>query len=343
MAKKHVFVVDGNSLAHANHNGTTLTVGGMQVQAIFGMLKSISALMRDAPGDNKELLILWDGKAQFRIDLYPEYKGNREALDPEAAAHKEAFKRQTPFIEKAFELLGVKQLRSPLLEADDLAGYLVPMLVAQGHQVTIVSGDRDWLQLVSEDVTWFDPIRGRRVDPSNFLEFTGYYTVESYVQGKALQGDNSDNITGVPWLGEKTAALFLATWKDVNRFFAAVDDGSYKPKVSGKKATRVHPETFLASPEGREVFQRNMKLMDWKLSRKPEPGELIINRKPANPKGFELFCQKLAFASILRDMRPFLRSFGIEHKDIPAAAVVSAPVEKSADQIMLNAGVDLHR
>ena len=149
MSKKHILIVDGNSIAHANHNATVLTVNGMQVQAIFGVLKSLRALLQATPGE-KQLLVLWDGKAQFRLDQFPEYKGNRTAMDEKQAAHKAAFKAQTPFIEKALSLLGVRQMRSPLLEADDLAGHLVPKLSAAGTQVTMVTGDKDLLALAPQ-------------------------------------------------------------------------------------------------------------------------------------------------------------------------------------------------
>jgi 5'-3' exonuclease len=313
MASKHILLIDGNSIMHANHNATPLSVGGMQVQAIFGVLRSLRALMQETPGQ-KELLCLWDGKAQFRMELFPEYKGNRAPMDAAQQASKDAFKRQGPFLEKALSMLNVRQMRSPLLEADDLAGHLIPRLVAAGYQITMVSGDRDWLQMVGPGVSWYDPIRNRRVDELNFLEFTGYFTTRAFLHGKALQGDGSDNIDGIAGLGEKGAALFLAQWKDVNEFFAAVDAGTHTPKArASKTATSLHPEQILASPEGRAVFERNVKLMDWSLSRKPAPGEIISTPASADVAGFELLCQRLAFRSILSEFVLFLRAFNIIH------------------------------
>lgn len=308
---KHILLIDGNSLTHANHNANVLTVGGMQVQAIFGVLKSLRHLLQATPGE-KELLVLWDGRAQWRLDLFPEYKGNRSAMDAKQEAHKAAFKRQTPYLEKALSLLGVRQMRSPLLEADDLAGQMVPRLVAMGRQVTMVSGDKDWLQMVGPGASWFDPIRDRRCDYFNFLEFTGYATTAAFVQGKALQGDNSDNVPGIAGLGEKGAQLFLAKWKDVNEFLLACEEGQHQPAQRGKRSKSLHPEQILASEEGRAIFERNVKLMDLKLSRKPEPGELIVNHGAANVEGFTLLCERLAFASILRELTPFLRAFNIK-------------------------------
>lgn len=314
MARKHILLIDGNSLMHANHNATALTVGGMQVQAIFGVLKSLRSLMQQTVGGNKEIIVLWDGRATFRLEIDPNYKGNRAPMDAEQEASKAAFKKQGPFLEKALSLLGVRQMRSPLLEADDLAGFLVPRLVASGHQVTMVSGDKDWLQMVGEDATWYDPIRERRCDALNFLDFTGYFTPQAFLHGKALQGDSSDNIAGIAGIGETTAAVFLAQWKDVRAFFAAVDAGTHTPKArASKKAASLHPEQILASPEGRERFERNLKLMDWSLSRKPLPGEVINTSATVDVAGFELLCQRLAFRSILSEFTLFLRAFGITH------------------------------
>lgn len=309
---KHFLLVDGNSIAHANHNATPLTVGSFQVQAIFGFLRSINSLIEKTPGA-KEVIVLWDGRAQWRIDMYPEYKGNRAPMDAKQEAHKAAFKKQTPFIEKALSMLGIKQYRSPLLEADDLAGYFSRALSSKGHKVTLVSGDRDWITCVDENVTWFDPIRDRRVDMDNLLDFTGYFTTDAYVQGKALMGDGSDNIAGIPKMGEKTAAQFLAEHRDVREFFYKVDSGEYTPKKrASKDAASLHPEQFLASPEGRAVFERNVKLMDLRQSRRPEKGEVLIDNGTPNPEGFLLLCERLAFASIIRDRHKFLRNFGLE-------------------------------
>lgn len=301
----HILLIDGNSIAHACHNSPVLTVGDMQVQAVFGFLRSLHGLLEHTPG-RVQPIVLWDGRAQWRLDLFPAYKGNRKPLDAKQKAKKEAFKRQSPFIEKALQLLGVRQIRSPLLEADDLAGRLAPRLVQLGRQVTLVSGDRDWLQLVGESVTWLDPIRERKVDPDNFFEFTGFFTPEAFVQGKALQGDSSDNVPGVGGIGEKGAREFLAKWGSVEQFFQQYDAGA----IPDKELKKAHHN--LASPEGRAAFERNLRLMDLRRSRKPEPDELVTDLGQPNPDGFLLLCERLAFASILRDPARFLRPFGLQ-------------------------------
>ena len=121
MTREHILLVDGSNIMHASHNSMPLTCGDMQVQAIFGTLRSLKSLLDTTPGQ-KEIIVLWDGRAEFRLDLYPAYKGNRAPLDAKGIAHKEAFKRQAPFLHDALSMLGVRQMRSPLLEADDLQG-----------------------------------------------------------------------------------------------------------------------------------------------------------------------------------------------------------------------------
>lgn len=306
--KKHILVVDGNSIAHANHNATPLTVGGMQTQAIFGTLRSMRGMAAKHP--NSEQIWLWDGRAQFRFDLYPEYKSNRDSTDPKDIASKAARVKQMPFLKKAITMLGVRQLCSELHEADDLAGFLVPKLSAAGHSVTMVSGDQDWLQAIDENVTWFDPIRDRSCNHKTFYEYTGYETPAAFVEGKALQGDSSDAVTGVGGIGEKGAPLFLAQWKSVHGFFQAVDDGR-AGKLGKKHADFGNPEL-----PGRAIFERNMNLMDWKRSRKPTPGEIVTTPGAVDVANFELLCQRLAFASILRDMPMFLRAFNIERETV---------------------------
>lgn len=315
---KHLLLVDGNSIGHANHNGTVLTVGGptgMQVQAIYGFLRSMRALTNRYPG--ADILVLWDGRAQWRLDIYPAYKGNRES-DPTKAAHRAAYKAQTPFIEKSLELLGVKQARSPLLEADDLAKHIVESISASNAakppeertRITLVTGDHDWMQLIRELVDWFSITGENTVTAADFFEKTGYMSTAEFVEGKCLQGDTSDNIPGIENVGEGTAQKFMAQWRNLDRFWAAVDAGTHTPAVrKSKTAKSLHPEQLIASPEGRAMLRMNRQLMDMRNCRKPEQGEMVIKAQAGSKAGFLTLCERLAFASILREQAMFLRSF----------------------------------
>lgn len=301
-------IIDGNSLGHAAHNATKLTVGEMQTQAIFGMVKSIKLLAEKYSGWS--MLVLWDGKADWRKAIYPDYKENRKAKDEKQLAHKEAYKAQSPFVRKALSLLGVRQMFATSHEADDMAGILVKK-IAGTQDIVLVSGDRDWLQLVRPGVIWFDPIRDNTVGSGNFMDFTGYFTPQEFLQGKALMGDSSDNISGVGGIGEKGAPEFLAQFKGVRNFFTQVDDGTFAPK---KKAHQ-----NLASPEGRAAFARNLKLMSLLNVPTPNPEDTNIIAADYDEGRFRVLCEKLSFLSILRDFDNFIRPFR-EAQSLPKAA-----------------------
>jgi 5'-3' exonuclease len=145
---------------------------------------------------------------------------------------------------------------------------------------------------------------------SNFQEVTGYRTPLAFLEGKALQGDDSDVIPGIPKMGEKTAAEFLATWGSVFNFFKAVDSGEYTPKKrTSEKAKSLHPEEFLASPQGRRIFLRNLKIMQLLNVARPQEGEMVVKPGAVNKQAFAELCEELAFSSILRDLDRFFAPF----------------------------------
>ena len=291
--------VDGNSIGHAKHNATKLTVGEMETQAIFGVVKSVHALAKNHPGWN--MAVLWDGKAQWRKEICPEYKENRKATDEKQAAHKESYKKQSPFVRKALQLMGVRQMLVTLAEADDMAGLMTKKLAKAGQRVKLITGDKDWLQMVQSGVVWLDPIRDRECNMSNFFEFTGYRTPEQFLDGKALMGDSSDNISGVGGIGEKGAPEFIAEFGSVAEFYRQVESGIFVPK---KKA-----HIRLASPEGRAVFERNRKVMNLLDVPTPPKEDVSVIAPTYNRDAFRALCEKLAFHSILREFDAFLEPF----------------------------------
>lgn len=290
-------IVDGNSLAHAAHNGAKLLVGEMQTQSIFSTIKSIRALLTDKyPGWN--IIVLWDGKAEWRKELHPDYKSNRVAKNEEEQKKKEAYKAQSPFLRKALQLLGIRQILVTTHEADDMAGVLVRRAMGL---IVLVSGDKDWLQLVRDGVVWYDPIRENQIGMGNFTDKTGYFSPREFLEGKALMGDTSDCIPGVGGIGEKGAPEFLAQFGSVENFFKQVDAGTFVPK---KKA-----HIGLASEAGRAAFERNLRLMN--LIDVPNPDRQNVSVIPPtyNEAGFQAMCEKLAFRSILRNFNEFVEPF----------------------------------
>jgi len=323
-----IHIVDGNSICHAAHNATRLSVGDMETQAIFGTLKAVQKIALKDP--DWDILVLWDGKAQWRFDLCPEYKGTRKATNEKEQASKDSYKRQSPFVRKGLQLMGVRQLVASSAEADDMGGLMVKKLSALGKQIKLTTGDKDWLQLVRPGVVWFDPIRDRSCNISNFFEFTGYKTPEQFLDGKALMGDSSDNICGVGGIGEKGAPEFLSEFGSVARFYELVEAGKFVPKkkahqnlcgnitkedwmktYSGGRGDDVAREKHAEAwpGQGRLIFERNRKLMNLLDVPTPPKEDVTVMLPTPNRDAFKALCERLAFHSILREFDSFLAPF----------------------------------
>ena len=294
-------LIDGNSVGYASHHATKLHSGGMETQAIFGFVKTLRELRVTYPEHTP--IVLWDGKATWRYELNPEYKSNRKD-DPKKLAVKEAYTLQTPHMKDFTEALGVRQMRATTHEADDMAGYLTKKLSSSPgfQEIVLISGDRDWLQLVRPGVTWRDMRDDAKIiNLANFTDKTGYRTPLAFLEGKCLTGDSSDCISGVGGIGDKGAPEFLAEFGSVRNFWQQCDSGAFVPK---KKA-----HINLHSGEGRKLFVRNFKMMQLLRVDKPAPEAVELRMGAFNQERFEELCEQFAFASILRAPTHFTSPF----------------------------------
>lgn len=296
----NLVIVDGNSIGYAAHYGTTLTnAEGMQTQAIFGTARTLIDIRKDHP--NSIPLVVWDGRAKWRFEICPTYKSNRHSDDPKKEAIREAYKKQAPYIRKILSAMGVRQWMCATHEADDLAGWLVAHK-KPNDEIVLLTGDRDWLQLVRHGVAWKDCRTKNVVGTWNFFQATGYKTPEAFLEGKCLKGDSSDVIPGVGGIGEKGAPEFLAQFGSVENFFNGVDAGVIKP------TKKVYQR--LASPEGREKYRRNYEVMQL-LNVAPinKKNLQVSDRTSQNKEDFIELCGTFGFASFLGDPDSILNLF----------------------------------
>lgn len=336
-------LVDGNSIGYACHHATTLSVGGQQTQAILGFIKAVRQLRISHP--TASILVLWDGKAEFRYELHPTYKGDRRSTPKQEAEH-QAYKSQVPHIQRALTALGISQVVCYNLEADDLAGVFVPRFTAKPDgEVLLISGDCDWQQLVRERVTWRD-LRSddRIVNVHNFFEKTGYKTPYSFLEGKCLHGDSSDCISGVGGIGEGTAPLLLAEHGSVRNFWKKCDEGTYEPRSKAerslwkgdseftkeeweaqfiyvedpalseeanekvrKKDLKKHKDAYVG--QGRILFGRNFRLMQLLKPPVIDKSKLVITKGNFDRDQFADLCGEFAFMSVLKGLDNFLTPF----------------------------------
>lgn len=305
-----ILLVDGNNIGYAAQNSPALTYEGQPIHALFHSLKMLKTALRAYSSEKPKMIVLWDGRAQWRFDLYPEYKSNR-GKDSKGKEMKEQFKLQQPKILKALKMLGVDQIVGKGYEADDVAGFLSKAYSSQGNKVVLISGDKDWIQLVNGVTTWYDPVRERFVRRSNFEEFTGVQTVEQFVQTKAIEGDSSDMIAGVPGLGEKACIGIMQNFGSVENLFAAYEanGGDFEKGQLPDSLSRPRNKINDFCREGREVFYRNMKLMD--LRNVPvERDQLKVVKGQQDFIEFRQFCLEHAFHSIIREMVAWENLFG---------------------------------
>lgn len=241
MADSHVLVIDGSSLlvraffATANTGRPMQTKNGLYTNAVNGFLHM---LLNACDSMNPtHLFVAWDvSRDTFRREIYPAYKGTRGELPDELHP-------QFDLATEVLDHLGVAQQADPQYEADDLIGSLARKAEATGHRVTILTGDRDALQLVSDDVTVAIMKKGIRelelYSPARLQEEWGILA-EQIIDLKALMGDASDNIPGVPGIGEKTALKLLAEHASIEALYDNL------PQVKGKVRDRLEVNRELA-------------------------------------------------------------------------------------------------
>jgi DNA polymerase I len=305
-------LVDANNIGFAAQMATKLTVGGRETQAIFGVIRTVRQIVA-AHYHALDPILLWDGRS-WRKDVFTEYKANRDD-NPKMKLIRDGYRAQRADITRGLRCLGVPQLIAANMEADDLAGMLVRNKAhREGKKVLLISGDRDWLQLVGPRVSWHDPIRDVHITERNFTEVTGYATPRAFLEGKALQGDSGDNIPGVGGIGEKGAKELIAKHGSVAQFFAWFD-----VLVSDAELSKKFRDFGRNVTGGRDKFARNMQIMDLLPAAPPRPERLTLNRQPLCEEAFKDFCAELAFHSILKDFEDWIAPFRMLHEAREAA------------------------
>lgn len=303
---KKLLAIDGNAIGFAAHAMPRLKTGDLETQAIYGFLRSLRVLMQTYK--DFDVFVAWDG-ASWRKTVCEEYKATRDD-NPKKLAMRDAYKAQRPYIARALRLLGVRQMFAINMEADDLIAMTVARMKGKGR-MGVITGDRDLLQLVNANTFWLDPIREHRVTANEFTDYTGYADPIAFLQGKALKGDVSDNISGVGGLGEKAAALILRDFGSVGRMLALYEVEG-EAIVEGELARfRKKIVDFCNNTNGgRDIFKRNMRLMQLVDPRGfPQPENLKVQHQAIDADGFASLCEELAFISILKDFDLWLEPF----------------------------------
>ena len=219
-------LLDGHSLAYRAFYALPpdlATPSGQVTNAVFGFTSMLIKLMDDEAPD--AIAVTWDRKEPtFRTEQYPEYKATRESAP-------DLFRSQLPLIRDVLDAMQIPQISRAGYEADDLIATLVDTGKGEGYDVIVVTGDRDAFQLSADDVTILYTRRGIsdtvHATPEWIEERYGI-TPDRYVEYAALRGDTSDNLPGVPGVGEKTAAKLINQYDSLEELFEHLDDQTPK-------------------------------------------------------------------------------------------------------------------
>jgi len=233
-------LLDGHSLAYRAFFAlpTDLaTPDGRVTNAVFGFTSMVIKLLGDEHPD--AMAVAWDTpEATFRSEAYPEYKAGREAAP-------DLFRSQLPLIREVADALGITQFEAAGYEADDVIATIATQAAAEGWDVLVVTGDRDAFQLIDDRIRVVYTRRGIsdtvRADAAWIEERYGI-SPQQYIDYAALRGDSSDNLPGVPGVGEKTATKLVAGYGSLEGIYEHLDDQT--PKLRENLA-EAHDQVFL--------------------------------------------------------------------------------------------------
>lgn len=214
MAKKLV-LIDGNSIANRAFFGLPdlTNAKGLHTNAIYGFLNILFRILNEENADS--LVVAFDvHEPTFRHKMYPQYKGTRKGMPDE-------LREQIPVLKKLLTAMNIRIMEKGGLEADDILGTLAKRGESLGYDVTLVSGDRDLLQIATDRILIRIPkTKGGKTEIEDYhtADVIAKYGLEplQIIELKGLMGDSSDNIPGVPKIGEKTATELLKQYHDID-------------------------------------------------------------------------------------------------------------------------------
>ena len=311
MTKEKVLLLDGNSLAfRAFFALPPLTNDhGVHTNATYGFTMMLNKIIEEE--QPTKMLVAFDaGKTTFRHESYGEYKGGRAKTPSELS-------EQFPYIRKLIDAYNIKRYELPNYEADDIIGTLAKQAEGQDIDVVIVSGDKDLTQLATDSVTVYVTRKGitdiEKYTPAHIEEKWGIAPLQ-IIDMKGLMGDASDNIPGVPGVGEKTAIKLLKEYGSVENLYENID---------GMKASKMK-EKLVANEDSAHMSK---KLATIYLEAPIEVGLNDLTYAGPNDEALRDIYQELGFKTLLEKT-----DFNVEQKE-QIEVVVNIVNDVTADML----------
>jgi len=311
-------LLDGHSLAYRAFYALPpdlATPSGQVTNAVFGFTSMLIKLLDDERPD--AIAVAWDRKEPtFRKELYPEYKATRVSAP-------DIFRSQIPLIEEVLEAMEMPQVSVAGFEADDIIATLAKEGRELGYDVVVVTGDRDAFQLAADDLTILYTLRGItdtvHATPQ-WLKEKYDVTPDRYVEYASLRGDSSDNLPGVPGVGEKTAAKLINAYDSLESLYDDLD--SQTPKLR---------ENLEAARDQVFLNRTMMTMIDDVATGDIDPDTLVI--EPFNRDAVRTLFDELAFSSLWKRLED-LGGVGESDSDqLDVDVVTATTVDRAAEAL----------
>ena len=203
-----------------------LRTDGTSVNAVYGFTNMMMNLIKE--NSSSHLVVVFDAaRKNFRNVIYPDYKANRKELPPELIP-------QFPLIREACNALNVPWIEMEGYEADDLIATYSQLATKQGWKVTVISADKDLMQLMSDNVSIYDPMKKKLLNQQDVMNKFGVSS-DKVPDVQALMGDSTDNVPGATGIGPKTAALLINTFGSLTNLLDHLDEVKPDKRKEGLK------------------------------------------------------------------------------------------------------------
>src|SRR5271155_3560358 len=308
--RRQLILVDGSGyIFRAFHALPPMnTSRGLPTHAVYGFVRMLLKLLKDVRPSH--IAIVFDSpKRTFRDDLFADYKANRAEAPNDLVV-------QIPYIHRAVEAFRIKSLMLDGFEADDVIGTLAKRAAQEHFIVTLITADKDFMQLVGPHVSLWnaDPTRDKRTGPREVRERFGVEP-SALVDIQALTGDSIDNVKGVPGVGEKTAVALIQKFGGIKQLYENLDRIEESGIRGAKKVAGLLGEHRAAVDLARKLVR-----IETDMALKLEPDEFAWQGVDEGAAA-ELL-RELEFNSIIREISPSQVELpGLESSAKPAAAV----------------------
>jgi DNA polymerase-1 len=297
MAKSRLFLLDGAAVAYRGYfsfiKDPRVTTKGLNTSAVYGFMSTLLMILEKQKPEY--FAVIFDTQEPtFRHKMYKEYKAHREEMPEDLA-------KSFPYIHQMVKAMNIPMLSKPGFEADDLIGTLVKRATKEKIDSVIVSGDKDFMQLIGPSVRMYKPKWPNdwmMADEKDVLEKFGVKP-DQVIDVLALMGDTSDNVPGVPGVGEKTAATLIQEYGSLDNLYKNVEK-IQKPKL----------KESLIKNKALADLSKELVTIDCEVSIKEKAGELSCG-KPDMAELQEL-CRELEFNRMMSKIEEYARPFGVE-------------------------------